>query len=62
MVRESGPHPQAQGVNLVVLKPVTQRWGLTFVSNGSRGVPETKFWLMRYRRNTAGASGKDFAV
>ena len=67
VVKESGPTPrttsaQPREKNLIVLKPVIQRCGLSSPSDWPRGVHVTKFWPMRCNtKNTARASGKDFA-
>lgn len=59
VVRQSRTLPQLQGINLIVLKRVIVVY--TFVSDWSRSAHVTKLWPMRYRRNTTGASGEDFA-
>lgn len=52
--------PPAPGNKSGCSKQALQRYGLAFVSDWRKDVPITKFWPMRSRRNTVGASGKHF--
>lgn len=66
MVKESGPYPHhlcpAQGKKSDCFKTSYAKVWLSSVNDWPRGVHVTKFWPMRYNtKNTARASGKDFA-